>query len=124
MIVLLIIGFWPYKKLEQFPDPTVSLLHFNLYYILLLLSLRLLRFILRFISNLILMLSAIISWLCRKKVTKGRSLEMPMMIRQPSSGILLVDLDQPNARKKRGGQDTPRFDRVRNNNNNHSYFIE
>jgi len=72
MITLLLIGCLPYKHLVEH-NGGVSTREERLFkYTLVLLFIRLVRFILRFIAAFILMAIAVVSWFRRKRVVKGR----------------------------------------------------
>jgi hypothetical protein len=62
-------------------------------YIMILLLVRLVRFILRFLSGFTLMLIAFSGWFCRKRVKKGRLPHSDRLI-DASDGILLIGLNQ------------------------------
>jgi hypothetical protein len=94
----LIFSLSPFIKLNNFITLNT---HFNvlqkcLKYILALLLIRLFRFILRFIAVFILMIVAIISWFCRKRVRKGRKEEILDVapLHPASDGILMIGLNQ------------------------------
>jgi hypothetical protein len=77
MIGLLLIGCWPYKVLANYHKGIQITTNLEgtqkcLYYTLIVLVIRLFRFGLRFTCVFILMIIAVYSWLCRKRVTKGR----------------------------------------------------
>ena len=81
MIGLLVLGYFPYSHLaekNEGRDPNGSREQRLLKYTLGLLFIRLLRFILRFISGFTLMMLAVVSWFRRKRVIKGKRPE-PIM---------------------------------------------
>jgi hypothetical protein len=118
MIALLAFGYLPYLSLSTYHAQENSVLtslvklQKLLYYILLLKSVRLIRFIVRFISGFYLMITISIGWLCRKRVRKGRTdspqLMMPKNVDLERNivydGIPLSEIKQ--IKKKKGDEDS------------------
>ena len=117
MIGLLVLGYLPYRRVAESASGSREERLFK--YILVLLFIRLVRFILRFISGFTLMMIAIVSWFRRKRVVKGR-LEPASpgygysTSNEDNDGILLVGLNQQLRYHKASdaGQDTPQWERV------------
>lgn len=117
MIGLLLLGCVPYRRVAESASGSREERLFK--YTLVLLFIRLVRFILRFISGFTLMTIAIVSWFRRKRVVKGR-LEPTTpgygfsTTNADNDGILLVGLNQQLRYHKASdaGQDTPQWERV------------
>jgi len=118
MIALLLLGYFPFKRVAETAPGSREERLFR--YTLVLLFIRLVRFILRFISGFTLMTIAVVSWFRRKRIVKGR-LEPPQppgfgysTSNEDNDGILLVGLNQQLRYHKASdaGRDTPQWERV------------
>ena len=76
MIALFALGIYPYRKFLELPmhtiNPDIARIQRLFKYALVLMFLRLIRSMLRFTAAVLLMLEAVVTWLCRKRVKKGR----------------------------------------------------